>query len=221
MSNWNDLSAAAQQKAQQIYQILLSFYNNPAGVSAMMGNIWHESGGTFDGRILQGYHESDLNGYCQDYTEDVNDGTISRYDFVHSNNPNGNGYGLCQWTDYGRKGGLYDYNLAGQYNDIGDNVMQLYYLDIELQDSYYSPSLNAILTADENTIDSATETILLNFFAPLDPSVSLADRQQDAREVYNNCSGLPPIPPGPIPGAIDILILKHYIDKNHKKGYII
>ena len=215
MSNWNDLSSAAQSKCTALYQLLLSFYNNPAGVSAMLGNIWKESGSTFDGRIVQGYYESDLDGFCQQYVDDVNDGTISEYDFVH-NGPNGNGFGLCQWTSYGRKEGLYDYNIAGLYNDISNYVMQMYWMDIELNNSY-QPSLNAILTADENTIDSTTRTIMNDFFRPSAQYADLAGRQQNAREVYNHCSGLPPIPPGPIPGSIYILILKHYIDKNHKR----
>ena len=219
MSNWSDLSAGAQSKCTALYQLLLSFYNNPAGVSAMLGNIWKESWSTFDGRIVQGYQESDLDGFCQTYVDEVNDGTISRYDFCH-NGPNGGGFGLCQWTYFTRKEGLYDYNIAGQYNDISDYVMQMYWMDIELNESTYQSSLNAILTADENTIDSTTQTIMDNYFRPDAQYADLAGRQQNAREVYNHCSGLPPIPPGPIPGSIDILFLKHFIDQNHKRRYI-
>ena len=218
MSTWSSLSASAQAKATTLYQALLSFWNNDAGVSALMGNIWHESGGTFDGRIVQGYTEADLNGFCQDYTDDVNDGTISESQFVNGG-PNGGGYGLCQWTYYTRKQGLYDFNLSGGYNNIGDNTMQTNYIHQEFPG--YTTSYTALLSATENNIDSVTETIELNYFGPADPYASLADRQQDAREIYNNLSGLPPIPPGPTPGLRDdILFLKHFIDQNHKRRYI-
>lgn len=219
MSTWSSLSAAAQAKATTLYQALLSFWNNDAGVSALMGNIWHESAGTFDGRIVQSYKEADLDGFCQDYTDDVNDGTISESQFVNGG-PGGGGYGLCQWTYFTRKQALYDYNISSGTNNIGDNTMQTNFIGIEFPG--YTVSYNALISATENNIDSVTETILNDYFNPLDPSASIADRQQDAREIYNNLSGLPPIPPGPTPGLKDdILFLKHFIDKNHKKGYII
>lgn len=217
MSTWSSLSAAAQAKATTLYQALLSFWNNPSGVSALMGNIWHESASTFDGRIVQGYGEADLTGFCQDYTDDVNDGTISESSFVNGG-PNGGGYGLCQWTYFTRKQGLYDYNISSGTNNIGDNTMQTYYIHQELPG--YPSAYNALITATENNIDLVTETIELIYFGPADPYSSLADRQQNAREIYNNLSGLPPIPPGPTPGHNDILFLKHFIDFNHKRRYI-
>ena len=217
MSTWSSLSAAAQNKATTLYQNLLSFWNNPAGVSALMGNIWHESGGTFDGRICENYTEADLDGYCQQYTDDVNDGTITRTQFENA----GWGYGLNQWTYHTRRLGLYDYCFNNNYNNIGSNLMQTNYIYIEITGGYPITE-DAIENATSNTIDAYTEVIELDYYSPADPSASLADRQQDAREIYNNLSGLPPIPPGPQPsGQMDILILKHFIDKNHKKGYII
>jgi hypothetical protein len=128
MSTWSSLSPAAQAKATTLYQALLSFWNNPSGVSALMGNIWHESAGTFDGRIVQSYTEADLDGFCQDYTDDVNDGTISESQFVNGG-PGGGGYGLCQWTYSSRKQGLYDYNISSGTNNIGDNTMQTEYTE--------------------------------------------------------------------------------------------
>lgn len=218
MSTWSSLSAAAQAKATTLYQALLSFWNNDAGVSALMGNIWHESGGTFDGRIVQNYHESDLDGFCQDYTDDVNDGTVTESQFVNGG-PGGGGYGLCQWTYPSRKQALYDYNISSGTNNIGDNTMQTNFIGIEFPG--YTDSYNALISATIDNIDSVTEIILNDYFNPLDPSQSIADRQQDAREIYNNLSGLPPIPPGPTPGLRDdILFLKHFIDQNHKRRYI-
>jgi len=219
MSTWSSLSAAAQARATTLYQALLSFWNNPSGVSALMGNIWHESAGTFDGRIVQSYTEADLDGFCQDYTDDVNDGTISESQFVNGG-PGGGGYGLCQWTYFSRKQGLYDYNISSGTNNIGDNTMQTEYIQIEIEGGY-SGTRSAILNSTESTIDQTTEVIELNYFGPADPYSSLPDRQQDAREIYNNLSGLPPIPPGPTPGLRDdILFLKHFIDQNHKIRYI-
>ena len=151
--------------------------------------------------------------------DEVNNGTISESSFVNGG-PNGGGYGLCQWTYSTRKQGLYDYNISSGTNNIGSNQMQTEYIQIEIEGGY-TTTKNAILNATDQNIDQTTETIELNYFGPADPYSSLADRQQDAREIYNNLSGLPPIPPGPPSGnTLDIWLLKHFIDKN-RRGFII
>lgn len=67
------------------------------------------------------------NGYSvsQEYTNQVDNGTISRYDFVH-HGPGGGGYGLAQWTWSTRKEGLYDF-AKSKNTSIGDLGMQYEY----------------------------------------------------------------------------------------------
>lgn len=211
---WTDLSLDAQNKATQIYQWLLSFYNNDAGVSAIMGNMWVESAGTFDGRICEGYQESDLDGFCETYTEEVDDGTISRSQFETANW----GYGLMQWTWSSRRVGLYDYCFNNGYTTIGYNLMQVEYIDYELTSGSYDIAYNAVINADPNDIDTATYLFMDNYLSPGDPH--LPAREEAARSIYNALSGLPPIPPIPPGRLIDILVLKHFIDANHKRRYI-
>lgn len=219
--NWSDLSSQQQSRATALYQLLLSYFGNDAGVSAIMGNIWIESASTFDGRIVQGQGESTLDSYCQNYVDDVNDGTISENDFVY-NGPGGGGFGLCQWTWNARKQGLYDFCFNGGYNDIGNTSMQAAWIDTEMRSGYQS-TYSVVTSATESSLYNATVYVMANYEQPADQSQTAKnDRYSAAVAIYNALSGLPPIPPGPIPGLKDdILILKHFIDKNRKLGYII
>ena len=74
------------------------------GVAALMGNFYAES--YVVPYLTQG--DSEPFQVSIDYTNNVNNGTISEYDFVH-NGPRGGGYGLAQWTYWSRKENLYNY----------------------------------------------------------------------------------------------------------------
>ena len=212
--SWSDLSVSAQNKATQIYQWLLSYYGSAAGVSAIMGNMWIESAATFDGRICENYNESDLDTYCEQYTEDVDDGIITRSQFENA----GWGYGLMQWTWSSRRVGLYDFCFNNGYTSIGYSGMQVDYIYYEMTtDSSYATSYNAAINATEDNIDQTTQTIMTNYLRPDPGSANLPGRQEASRSIYNALSGLPPIPPGPpVPSIDDILFLKHFINRNYK-----
>ena len=83
---------------QTIYQALRAGGLSAAGACAMMGNMYCES-------LLKPNNVEDR---CTlgdfDYTNAVDMGTISRYQFK----VDAYGYGLCQWTYPSRKADLYD-----------------------------------------------------------------------------------------------------------------
>lgn len=92
-------------------------------LSAIMGNIYVETAGSFDPMNAQ-----DGCGWSGSHNPEYID-VYDAYDSV--------GWGLVQWTFYTRKENLLNY--AGSATKVGDMDIQLEYLVYELtQDSYYS-----------------------------------------------------------------------------------
>ena len=186
MGNWPD--------GAYIYQRLLEEIGNVTGVCGLMGNLVAES--NLVSYVVQGYGR-DLE-YCRQYTAQVDNGTISEYNFVYKG-PNGGGYGLAQWTSHGRKQNLYDYAKKTHNYSIGDKEMQIQFLMIELENSY--PSTLAVLKSDA-TLKEKSDYVLVHFESPLDQSDAVKQQRYEySLDVYNTYSGLPPIPPGPEPSG--------------------
>lgn len=216
--NWSDLSTDAQNKARSIYSWLYALFGNPYGASCIMGNIWIESASTFDGRIIQGQTEATLDTICQPYVDAINNGTISRNQFAHDSQ-GGGGFGLCQWTWYTRKEGLYDYCFNNGYNNIGLNVMQVQWIHEEMQNGY-SSTYNAVITATEQNMFDVTRAVMINYESPRDQSYAKqVDRFNASVAVYNACSGEPPIDP-PLPNR-RIWLYAHNEMKKRKNNYFI
>lgn len=165
---------------QQIWDFLLEDIGNEYGVSAIMGNLAAESG--MIPYIVQG--DTSPYTYSREYTNDVDSGDISEYDFVN-NGPNGGGYGLAQWTSPSRKQGLYDLKITANQS-IGSINLGLEYLVTELKNSYpsvYDEMQNA------TDINSATVYFLWNFENPASYPGIEADRQALANQVYTEYHG--------------------------------
>ena len=105
---------------QTIWQFLKHKGFSDIAAAALMGNMEAESNcvsNRLQGDFTSGFKRS------IDYTAQVDAGKISRHEFIHDG-PGGGGYGLCQWTLFSRKAGLYD--LAQEQNvSIGDEFIQV------------------------------------------------------------------------------------------------
>ena len=196
---------------QWLYQYLLSEIGNDIGVSALMGNLYAESG------ICPFRCEGDYTfPYNGSYSETISTiRNLSDYDFQHYHYPGTSssqvGYSLAQWTTYSRKSNYYNYCTQSL---LGDGTKSAEFLVQELQTGY-SSTWNQLVNA--TSIRTASDYVLVHFEAPADQSESVKQyRAYLSSEIYDEFSGLPPIPVG---SPLDILILKKVIDRNYKRIY--
>lgn len=163
---------------QRIWDRLYEDIGNKYGVAGLMGNFVAESNlipYRLQGDYVAGYSAS------IEYTEQVDNGTISEYDFVH-NGPNGGGYGLAQWTYPARKQGLYNLKVERGVS-IGDLELALDYLISELHGEFRGVR-NVLVNA--NNIREASDYVLHNFERPADQSEEAEIRREGlGQTVYN------------------------------------
>ena len=193
---FNSVSDIQGGNAQEmVWYALRSAGYSEIATAAAMGNIANESG--FDSRKAEGQ-------YGNSYTESVDNGTYTN--FIEDKI----GYGLCQWTDSGRKGRLYKYAKESQENtSIGDIEMQIQYFLGELNpaggaDGYAkfqmpgnsSSAYNGISYTyndwkDATDIEDATWAFMALFERPrYDPSTNHIDRRiEDSKKYYEMYSG--------------------------------
>ena len=168
-----------------IWNFLKEKIGNDYGVAGMMGNLQAESG-LYPDRV-QG--DIPYSAYSQQYTAQVDSGTISEYDFVH-NGPNGGGYGLAQWTFYTRKQGLYNMKVSGGYSSIGDITLALNYLWHELSNDF-TGVLNVLKKA--TSVREASDKVLIDFESPADQSESVKETRaslgQSFYDTFHTSSG--------------------------------
>lgn len=176
--------------AQWLYQYLLGQIGNDIGVSALMGNFFAESSICPFRCQSQGYNQS------WQTTETFRQNNRS---YFVNYTTGGGGYSLAQWTYYTRKENYYDF--CGQAL-IGDNTKSAEFVIWELNNGH-SGTLNAVTNATD--IRQTTVYVMKNYERPADQSASAQNRRTNyAKEVYNDFSGLPPLPPGP-PIALNLL----------------
>lgn len=166
-----------------IWNYLLSKIDNEYGVAGLMGNLQAESGlipYRLQGDFSTGYATS------IEYTEDVDNGLITEYNFVN-NGPNGGGYGLAQWTYPPRKQALYNLWKSGGYTSIGSIDLALDYLWIELCNDY--TGVLSVLTS-ASSIREASDKVLHDFENPADQSASVeAARAALGAAIYERQTG--------------------------------
>ena len=149
-----------------------------------MGNIQSESDFTLD--AIESCYKPDIQ---KAYADDVSSGKISRSGFLGNATYNGStygpGYGLVQWTDDDRKGGMYD-GTVGKGMRIDSAQGQLDVLWSELN-NYYKPSLNAMKTG---SVREATEKFMTDYERPADQSQSAKDgRVANAEAILKEMTG--------------------------------
>lgn len=153
------------------------------GIAGLMGNLYAESGlrsNTLERLCIKRYAEFGINFTDELYTRSVDNGEISKNEFLH---PMGKryGYGLAQWTTENRKRGLYDYCKA-QNVSISDLNAQCEYLCSELSTTFKN-TLTVLKTAQD--IDSASDRVLLRFEAPKNAELQIETRRKYSKEIFD------------------------------------
>ena len=169
--------------AEETWKYLVSHGLTEAGTAGLMGNIYAESG-MIPNRVevlcLKRLKEIGKIYTDATYTAFVDDGTISREQFLHPLPGKQYGYGLCQWTSPGRKGQLYDF-AKSQKVSIGDLKMQLEFLISELKISY-SKVWEVLHTT--NDIKTASDIVLTKFEMPADTGNSVKQVRYNYSKSY-------------------------------------
>ena len=154
---------------QTIYNALRSGGLSRTAVCAMMGNMNAESA-LISTNVEDRSQMSDAV-----YTQEVDNNTISEQRFINDTY----GYGLCQWTHYSRKQGLYDLAKSKGVS-IGNEEMQCEYCIWELQNKY--TGLYRFLGVTENLAE-ATKRICSEYEQPA--YNNYADRINTAQMYFN------------------------------------
>ena len=171
--------------SKEIWDHLIKAGMTPAGAAGMMGNLYAESG-LIANRVeilcLKRLKEHGKMYTDATYTAFVDDGTISKEEFLHPLPGKQYGYGLAQWTSPGRKSGLYDLCKSRKVS-IGDLKTQLDWLITELKNSYQSV-WKTLTTSD--SVYNAAEIVLKKFECPADTSAAVVKARADYGYSYYN-----------------------------------
>ena len=175
---------------QRLWALLLEHFDgNETAVLGVMCNLWSES--KFEAVNLEGYNNQIWSVDDVTYTTDINQGAISRKDFLEArtyNMTNGyyndysewvnvdGGYGYAQYTAYTKKEKLYQFaeqwfgpgGEGENYRfDIGDPDMQAHYV-ISLLESDEFATLDSRIRNAESVVDACY--YWLRFYeVPYDP----------------------------------------------------
>ncbi len=146
--------------AEKIWSFLQSKGYTKEATAAIMG-IWKwESGGNLYPYVVQNWYTKDTLSKSKDYTKKVDNGQISREEFIKKK-LNGGGYGLAQWTWSTRKAGLYDHaKKTGR--SIGDLQVQLEFLEIEMSTTFKSSKTKSNMNK-ASTIEDAGEIFFIQY----------------------------------------------------------
>ena len=160
----------------------------PEGAAGVMGNLYAESG-VIPNRVetlcLTRLKEAGKVYTNATYTAFVDDGTITKAQFLNPLPGKQYGYGLAQWTSPGRKAALYDLCRSRKVS-IGNLTAQLDYLMIELRGTY--KAVLDVLTTTKN-VRTASDKFLMDFEQPATPDKET--RYKYSMEVYNALATTP------------------------------
>jgi LysM repeat protein len=157
---------------EKIWNYLYTKIRNAYGVSALMGNLFAESG--LNPKNLENTYENRLGYSDEEYCNVVDNGTYNN--FIKDSA----GWGLAQWTYHSRKQNLLNY-AKSKNRSIGDLEMQLDFLYKELSESYKS-----VLAALKNatSIKEASNVVLFKFEAPADQGVTVQNKRASYGQKY-------------------------------------
>lgn len=170
---------------EKIWNHFIGAGYSKASTASAMGNMISESGLVsyrVQGDFSDGYTVS------IEYTNKVNNGAISEYDFVH-HGPGGGGYGLIQWTSYDRKQELYNRTIKNGLG-IDDLKTQLDYEQYELGLTgsagwlTYTQKKLQWESATESTVKSAAIAYCEGFERPQEGNCN-STRENNAQYIYD------------------------------------
>lgn len=123
---------------EKIYRYLYSEYKNHFSVSGLMGMLYTKSGldpMSVDDKLKKALKQEN-SFYCTDhtYTDAVDEGLITRDDFIHPKNHRYT-YGIAGWITVSEKSDLYDIAKAKR-KSIGDLEIQLSLLIQDIEVNY-------------------------------------------------------------------------------------
>lgn len=167
----------------KIWNFLLGLGYEKKAAAGIMGNWSVESG--FEPNNLE--NESNTkSGYSDEkFTREVNSGLIKKDEFISSTRfgvyPNNSyGYGLAQWTDQGRKKGLYEF-WKKKKTDVDDLKMQLDYF---VEESKGYPGVKPTSNSELNKA-SSPESAADTFNRIFEVGTGSQKRRDEARKIYN------------------------------------
>lgn len=164
---------------REIWNYLLEKTGSDVFTAGIMGNIKAES--AFKANNLQNSFEKKLAFTDETYTDAIDNLDYSLEQFMND----GAGYGLCQWTYWSRKQGLYMYWYEKYMTtcSIGDTKMQLDYMLYEMKKKY--PSLwNGCEQGFYKTVYQAARDIMVIYERPADQSDKAVQKRADYAQSY-------------------------------------
>lgn len=168
---------------EKIWNYLLGLGYSKAGAAGVMGN-WKQESGYLPNNLENGANsKSGLSD--EEYTNLVNNGSISRAEFITSDrfsvySGGRYGYGLAQWTAPGRKTNFYDFWKSQNVSSIDDLLMQL---------NFYKKEADGYSSLHEDLSKATSPEEAASLFVRVYEVGTAADiRKQNAREIYNRYS---------------------------------
>ena len=163
MNSVSGTSTLQSADAEGIYNYLVGHGYTNAGAAGVMGNMEVESG--LRPECVQGcYLYDNPDEYNREYTRKVDSKEISKDEFIN-NGPNGNGYGLVQFTDESLKQDLYE-NTVEKGRSIADMEGQLECVIKVVKENH--PNLHNTLTTS-NDLYTCTYEFLYEYERPAYP----------------------------------------------------
>lgn len=168
----------AEGNAAAIFSFFVSKGVTKEGAAGMLGNMENES--AFMPNKLEIDKSSKFGITDEEYTAQVDDGTIDRDNFLDYHGMGWSGYGIVQWTADPIKGELYDF-AKSQNTSIADLGMQCEVLYQQLSTkSYYSKLWNVLTTT--TSVSEAADTFLEEYEKPA--SYNYDARRSSAQKWY-------------------------------------
>ena len=164
----------AEGNAAAIFSFFVSKGVTKEGAAGMLGNMVNESG--FMPNQLENTRNSAWGITDEEFTAQVDDGTIDRDNFLNYHGNGEYGYGIVQWTSSEIKGELYDF-AKSQNTSIADLGMQCEILYQQLSTKSYYSKLWSVLTTTTSVSDAA-DAFLEEYERPA--SYNYADRRNSA-----------------------------------------
>ncbi len=168
---------------EKVWNYLKAKGLNNYAIAGLMGNIYAESGiiaNRLEMLCIKRLKENGMTYTDATYTSAVDNGKISKAEFLNPLPGKQYGYGFCQWTSPGRKAGLYDL-VKERKVSIGDAEAQLDFLWSELSKSHTSV-MSTLKSA--TSVKEASDVVLIKFECPADKGDAVKNTRANYGQKY-------------------------------------